>query len=190
MKYLYICMHTCINISLINVLDSFLWLQIQMLMFFTVLWLWHCLFLRLVCWIAWQWMLPFPIRQQLRVFDPRLPLVGCALWCRQDLRSGYVSSWYMRSRQSLPPTGQACELELSFSLGRLSVSACSQVLQGSTMLSFHHSAAESPHSHSVSCPPPFSGRGEMLLLSVWPPVLSWRGSCSQPLNCARLCGFL
>jgi hypothetical protein len=78
--------------------------------------------------------------------------------------------------QPLPPTGKACELELSFSFGRLSVSACFQFLQGSAMCSFHLNAGESPtltqvNSSQPPSPPPL-GIGENVSSMYLPPVLS------------------
>jgi hypothetical protein len=45
-----------------NVLDSFLWFQVEVVLFYKDSGQ-DCPFLRLVCWIAWQWVLLFPIGQ-------------------------------------------------------------------------------------------------------------------------------
>jgi hypothetical protein len=50
----------------------------------------------------------------LRVFEPSLSLVGWAIWCRQVLQSGPARRVFVRNCHFLLPTGQACELELSF----------------------------------------------------------------------------
>jgi hypothetical protein len=122
-------------------------------------------------WLNWTW----------------ASLVEWALWCGWVLRNGPVKSWYMSSCQSLPFTGQAYELELSFSLVRLSVSAHSQFLQGGAMCSFHHNAAESPHQHMGKFSSAFclshSRQGKMFPSCILPPVLSRVGMQLAPQLC-------
>jgi hypothetical protein len=102
----------------------------------------------------------------LRVFEPRLPLVGWALWCGQVLRSGPMRSWYMSLHQPFPPTSQACDLELSFSLGRLSVSAHSQFCKAANVFTRVLLKCLTPTwTNSAQLPPPAPpGREEMFPL--------------------------
>jgi hypothetical protein len=173
--------------------DAFIFLQ--------GLWPRHSSFLRLVCLVAWQWMLLFH-SVQLFFFWRGGFFCGC-------LSPGFLSrvgpleqpgsqkwscegGWWMSSCQPLPLTGQDCELEMSFSLVRRSVSACFHFLQGSAMPGF-------PHSNCWVAPL----RHRLFQICVLPlPQVEWKYSfcvfghqfCQTGCNwlpiCARMCGSL
>jgi hypothetical protein len=135
---------------------------------------------------------------QLRVFEPSLPLVAWAIWYSWVLQSGPIRSWFVSSYQFLVPSGQAWELELSFfvdvfSLGGLSVSAhyhFSKVVECGVVFTRVQLGCPAPTQAGSAQPfaPPPPGRGEILPPFIWPPVLS-RGY-NLPTSCAGLYGSL
>jgi hypothetical protein len=98
----------------------------------------------------------------------------------------------MRITQPFPLTGQAYELEMSFSLGETFIFSLLLVSsrQFSAWLSpqwlLSHSTPIGAISALCSAPSP-PGRGGIFLLCIWPSVLS-RGGCNWFPNCAITCG--
>jgi hypothetical protein len=118
-------------------------------------------------------------------------LVGWSSWSKQVLRSGLASSWQISSCQPLPLTGQACELEMSFSLcetvsfSLLTVSPrqCSAWLSPQGCW-----AAPHPHELFQLCiPHPTPGRGE-IFLPFGHKFCS--EECNQLPSCTRIWGSL
>jgi hypothetical protein len=107
----------------------------------------------------------------LRVFEPRLSLVGWAVWCRWVLWIGPARSWFVSSCQSFLSTGQA-EIEL-FDPSFFSSLLVSPQWSNRLLLT----------SWQVCCSPPLRlGQLSVLphsyqtevdcTLCLWPPVLS------------------
>jgi hypothetical protein len=184
--YVYI-LYMYINI-LMNVLDSFFWFQIQVLILFAWALSMTTSSLLKVGMLGCVTMdVSLPYQTMLGAISSRCLSLGFLsrmgpLW-GQVFRSVHMRTWYMWSHQSLPLTGQVCDVELSFSPGRLSISAHFQFLQGSAITSFHHSAAELPHCHransSVHSAPPTPDSWKTFPPHIWPPVFS-RGFAVGP----------
>jgi hypothetical protein len=133
----------------------------------------------------------------LRVFEPRLFLVGCVVCCRWVLWSDPVKSWHVSSCRPLLPAGQAWQIELSFlddcfSLDSLSVSVYYQFFQGGGICSLQQpvvwlpllTQAESVH-HSASLPPGKVKHSLHLFVHYFCP-----GGLHLPTSCSGLCGSL
>jgi hypothetical protein len=79
--------------SSMNVLDFFLWFHVYFLRGFGQ----DCPFIKLACWVVWQWVLLFLIRQlwwgsSLSVWA-WAALMEWGLWSKYVLRSGPVRGW-------------------------------------------------------------------------------------------------
>jgi hypothetical protein len=77
----------------VNVLYFFLWIQVEvvMLFFFNRGFGQDCPFLRLVCWVVWQWMLFFPVWQ---LGGGRGGVSALGAWAQ-----AYLVGWGLWSRQ-------------------------------------------------------------------------------------------
>lgn len=110
----------------------------------------------------------------LRMFESRLPLVWCALWCRQILRICPVRRCYLYSCQPLSSTGQVCDIELRFSLEGLSFSSLPVSPRQCNVLFSLECCSVTPHKHALIqisiLPLPFQAEGKSPF-NFWQPVL-------------------
>jgi hypothetical protein len=133
------------DISSMNVLDSFFWFQIQMLMLFAGALTLPLLNIGMLGCVAMDVALPYQTVLG-RIGSGCLSLsflsgmgslmqAGSQKWSRGEL---------VYEQSPAPSTHRASLWDrVEFSLERLSVSVHTQLLQGSALCSFHHSAAES-----------------------------------------------
>jgi hypothetical protein len=156
-----------------NVLDSFLWIQVVVVTFFNRGFGQDCPFVSLVCWVVWQWVLLFPITQLWEGLSSGCLslgfLSGLGLWHGWVLRRSPVRSWWMGSVQPFPLTGQVYKLEMSFSLGETQFHLAPGFSWAVQCLAFPTGWVLAP----CSAPPP--RQRIIFTLCICPPVLS-RGS--------------
>jgi hypothetical protein len=134
-----------------------------MLLFF--IWPRQCPFLRLVCWVEWQWMLLFPVGQlwgrgQIWVFEPSF-LSGMGLLVQAGSQNW--SHEGLVNEQSPDPSTHRASLRVRNELFSWwdSVSACSRFLQGNAMPGF-------PHSMLLSRSTPTYGLFQLCVLPLIP----------------------